>query len=76
MHMDLDLTFQICRLCCFPSARIEVEKLGIFIFTEFLNPHVDPEFGRENVCIVLFLLSCSAGDRSEDLVCSGQVFYH
>lgn len=76
MHMNLDLTFQICRLCYFLSARIEVEKLGIFVFTEFLNLQVDPEFGGENVCIVLFLLSCSAGDRTENLVCSGQVFYH
>lgn len=72
MHMNLGPTFQICRLYCFPSVRIEVEKLGIFIFTEFLNPHVDPEFGGENVCIALFLLSCSAGDRTEDLCVLGK----
>lgn len=50
-----------------------MEKLGIFAFTEFPNPHVDPEFGGENVCMVLVLLSYSAGNRTEDLVCSGQV---
>lgn len=53
-----------------------MEKLGIFVFTEFPNPHVDPEFGGENVCIVLVLLSYSARNRTEDLVCSGQVSYH